>query len=397
MRSFLFCSFVLFAFSALAQKQFDIVQFQPPAGWQEAVTAEQISYTKEANGNFCIITVYKSKDAGNNAKQNFDQSWASVLQKTLPVAAPLMQPPVTEDGWATEIGSAAFEKESIKGIAILIASTKKNKLLNIVVLMNNTTYVNDMQTFLTSVKRNEPANNAAASGSNTSSTSVNNVKPEPGPAAEVWMNVQYSLSYAPDINPSTQFGSKLKPKFYVVYPNGDYYPHFPVEGLSTLTNQQKNESWGTFTLSGKKGLFKSKYETIEVEKLSATKMKKIGYTFHFYKCAAVDGLKLNGEWGAYPGWKKAAASSTLLAKQVIAFQPDGIFIDYGLFVTNLSMPDQYPQNKPGKGTYSIRNYTLTLQYNDGRIIYKAFTGAADINPANDNRVLYIGTNPCYKE
>lgn len=397
MRTFLFCSFVLFSVSAVAQKQFDLFRYHPPAGWQESAKSEHISYSKEDAGNYCIITLYKSKDAGNNAKQNFDNSWTSVLQKTLPVAAPIMQPPVTEDGWATEVGSAAFEKEGTKGIAILIASTKKNKLLNIVVLMNNTTYVNDMEIFLTSVTRGNPTNSTSSKPGTAPTPVTTNNSIVPGPVAEVWMNIQYSLSYAPNINPSTQFSSKLKPKFYVLYPNGDYYPHFPVEGLSTLTNQQKNESWGTFTLSGKKGLFKSKYETIEVEKLSATKMKKIGYTFHFYKCAAVDGLKLNGEWGAYPGWKKAAASSTLLAKQVIAFQPDGIFIDYGLFVTNLSMPDQYPQNKPGKGTYSIRNYTLTLQYNDGRIIYKAFTGAADINPAKDNRVLYIGTNPYYKE
>jgi hypothetical protein len=119
------------------------------------------------------------------------------------------------------------------------------------------------------------------------------------------MNVKISASGS--LKAYYPYGT-LKPSFYVVYPNGDYYPHFPPEGMLHFNNENKNESWGKFTLTGNKGRFQSKYENIEVEKISATEMKKTGYSAGFYKCVPVDGLRLNGQWGSFAGWDKDAVS-----------------------------------------------------------------------------------------
>ncbi|MCC7377905.1 MAG: hypothetical protein IT255_00930, partial [Chitinophagaceae bacterium] len=72
------------------------------------------------------------------------------------------------------------------------------------------------------------------------------------------------------------------------------------------------------------------------------------------------------------------------------------FTDYGFFVTNLSNPNEAADRKPGKGTYAIKNFTLLLKYDDGRMVYKALTGAGSINPAKVDKVVYINENPCYK-
>ena len=59
------------------------------------------------------------------------------------------------------------------------------------------------------------------------------------------------------------------------------------------------------------------------------------------------------------------------------------------------MPYQNPDRAPGIGTYEINNFTLILNYDDGRIITKAFSGIFN-NPVNSSsELVLIGGNPFY--
>jgi hypothetical protein len=145
------------------------------------------------------------------------------------------------------------------------------------------------------------------------------------------------------------------------------------------------------------GSFVSQYENIKVKKVSATKMEKVGYTYSFYKCASVDGLKLNGAWSYIANWSKDPYYAQTGCRQVIYFKPDGSFDDRGIFVSDCRYPNRHAQDAPGKGAYSISNFTIVFKYDDGRVIYKALSGTADKNPVMDDYVIYIGTNPFYKK
>lgn len=385
------------------QKQFDIVSYSLPKGFTEEKTADRLTATKDGGSKgFCIITVFKSIDASNDSKKNFDLSWEELVKKIIPVNQPQMQPTVTEDGWITEVGNSAFEKEGINGTAILLSSTQKEKLVNIQVLLNGEAYINDMTAFLESVKMKAVAGNTGGQGSPafenkkpaTGKKAIDEIKT--GPKADVWVYVRATLT---DI---TTLTAKYKPNYFLVYPNGDYYPGFPLDGLHTLDNTKKqNDSWGKMIMNGNKGKFQSKYDVIELEKVSPGLMKRPGYTFQLRKMVSVDGLLLDGEWGPYADWEKqphlsAAGYNGTGVRNVIAFKKDGSFTDYGFFVTNLSRPNEAPERAPGKGTYAIKNFTLLLKYDDGRMIYKAFTGAGSINPAKVDKAIYINENPCYK-
>ncbi len=376
------------------EQPFDIISYEKPKGWQQSSTRETLSFSKEDDKeNYCVITLCKSVEAGTDAYANFNLSWETMAINNLGAGAATMQPGTTDNGWKTHMGSAPFEKDGLKGAAILVNSSKNNKMVNILILTNTDKFQKEMETFLDGITLLGTLSEESLTGKNNrQQAGTGTLRPE------VWMNMQYK-----SISNNFNLMGKIKPRFYVIYPNGDYYPHFPPEGLLTFSNANKNESWGTFTIKGTKGKFQSKYESIEVEKTSATQMKKTGYTFSFYKCVPVDGLVFEGQWGSFSEWRKdpihgnPAGFNGSGVRGVIEFKKDGSFTDHGIFVTNLSMPMQYPGNAPGKGTYSISHFTVLLKYDDGRTIHKAFTGIADKDPAVDNKMIYIGTNPFFNE
>lgn len=402
--SFLF----LTGYKAMSQKQtFDILSYSVPKGWKADKKTETASYSKDAGAKgYCIITLYKSIDAGNNSKQNFDISWQSLVKATLTTDDPAMQPATTDDGWETQTGSAAFETNDIKGTAILLSSTKLNKLVNILILIKGDDLIKDMSAFLESILMQDVVGTTNEQASTTiydtkqknGSKAIHEIKT--GPKAEVWVYLKSSTTVSPTSNSITD--GSFKPNYYIVYLNGDYYPRFPLNGLHELDNKnKKDEFWGKFTMNGSKGVFQSKYNKTEVEKVSATLMKRTGYTFQLRKMASVDGLLLDGEWGPYPGWEKQPHLSKngyegTGVRNVIAFKKDGSFIDHGFFVTNLSIPNEVAERAPGKGSYAIKNFTLLLKYDDGRMVYKSFTGAGSINPATDDKAIYINENAYYK-
>ncbi len=369
---------------AQQSQTFDIVSYQAPAGWEQSSTPETLTFSKEdQEGNFCLITLYRSVESVDDPLANFKMSWETLVQPILGTGEAVMQLGSEDQGWKSEVGSAPFQKGNISGAAILISSTKGSKLVNTLILTNTDRFQGEMERFLEGMSIPE----AAPSGQSTLAESS---------VPEVWMNMQVSSSRDGDYSKST-----LKPKFYLIYPNGDYSPHFPPDGLLGFDPAVKDESWGKFTMSGNSGRFQSKYEEIAVEKVSSTEMKKVGYSLNFYKCVPVDGLKLDGQWGRFPDWRKDAISGNSSGingtgvRQVIEFRKDGTFTDFGVFVTNLLMPGQNPALAPGKGSYSFQNFTLILRYEDGRTVHQAFAGYGDKDPADDSKLIYIGLQPFY--
>lgn len=375
----------------LAQKKesFDIVSYTAPKDWAKSNTAETVIFTKDGGNQYCVISLCKSIDATADAQQNFDNSWQVMATTSLGAGAVTMQPGSTDNGWETKIGSAPFDKDGLTGSAILISSSKNNKQVNILILTNTDAYLKEMEAFLESVDLKSPDKATVVKPSQTNNTANNNA----GQKAEIWWSIRYMPKSFSD---ATQ-GTKPVIDYYVVYPNGDYYPDMPLEGLTNFSKAtHNNDSWGKLTLVNGTGSFKNKYDEIKVERISATELKKVGYTHSFHKAVSVDGLKLEGTWGPYPGWSKEAHYKEPGCKMLISFKKDGTFVDRGAFVSNTSLPYAYPDRAPGKGTYSINNFTLVLKYDDGRTIYKAFGGGTK-NPAIDDETIFIGTTPLNKK
>ncbi|WP_147273653.1 hypothetical protein [Pedobacter chinensis] len=373
--------------SCQQKELFDMVAYTAPKGWQKSVKPGTLSFTKETPKGFCIITLYKGVEAGIDAQTNFDISWQSLMQETLGTGKATMQPGSTDNGWESRIGSAPFEKNGIKGAAILISSSKNGKLINISSMTNTDAFQKEMETFFGSLVLKGEATKANDLGpdniqrKNTAAADKSTGKPE------LWMNRRIATSiYA---NPKTL------DDLYLIYPNGDYFPNVPYEGLINVNRSFQPESWGKFTMQGNKGKFKNKYDEIAVTKKSDIQMEKDGYSYGFYKFLPVDGLRIEGaythvssDWGKDP---KLNYLSDPGCQFVIHFKKDGTFDDKGIFSTNKN------NCIGGKGTYSIEDFTITFRYNDGRVVYRLFTAPPTRNPATYNEAYYIGHTAYYKK
>ena len=82
---------------------------------------------------------------------------------------------------------------------------------------------------------------------------------------------------------------------------------------------------------------------------------------------------------------------------IIRFSADGRFQDEGLFESGLFLLPEAPDDgsvdaqavAPGKGTYEIENYTLTLRYDDGRVRRAAFSLYLSTKPEPSPGIIFI--------
>ncbi len=372
---------------------FDIVSYQPPTGWQKSSTPETLSFSKEdPSGNYCVITIRKSIETEADALANFNHSWNLIAKTNLGAGEATMQPASTDNGWNTLMGSAPFEKDGLKGVVILVNSSKNNRMANILILTNTGKFQKEMEAFLESVtlKQNSPTSNEGIAP--VAPSSSNNFKSKP----ELW-SLTRNISW--DATDPLAMQRNIT-DFYVIYPNGDYYPNAPYEGLANFNTTNHPESWGKFTMNSTKGRFKSKYNDIAVTKKSAIKMDRDGYSASFHKCVSVDGLLIEGAYTHIaPNWGKDPKLNYLDepgCQAVIYFKKDGTFTDRGIFSSLYGAA--YASNCPGgNGTYAIENFTITFKYTDGRIVTRLFSAPPTRNPKSFNEVYYLGGAAYFKK
>ena len=152
----MFCLLQLFAIAAFAQvEKFDIITYTSPAGWAAKKGPDAVQFSKEdtATGAFCVVTIYKSVDAGTDSRANFNAAWNALVTQTLGIdAKPQTGAPGTKDGWATEAGIAPVSTADIKGAALLTTMTGGNKMLSVLVLTNSESYQKEIEALVDSIK-----------------------------------------------------------------------------------------------------------------------------------------------------------------------------------------------------------------------------------------------------
>lgn len=128
-------------------------------------------------------------------------------------------------------------------------------------------------------------------------------------------------------------------------------------------------------------------------------MEKDGYSYGYYKCLPVDGMRIEGAYThVSPDWGKDPKLDYLNktgCQFVIYFEKDGTFDDKGIFYSGGSSNTNSCPG--GKGTYSIENFTITFKYNDGRVVNRLFTAPPTRNPTTYNETFYIGHTAHHKK
>ena len=161
---------------AQAAETFDIATFKSPKGWNREVAETSIRFSTEdkATGRACLITLFKSISGVGNSKENFDVAWDLLVKETLNVsAAPQMQPSSNPEDWKVEMGSAPFEKDGTKGVAVLVTVSGHGRMMNAVIVTNTDAYESAITAFLESFSFKKPGQTAVTvANSNPSSAEI---------------------------------------------------------------------------------------------------------------------------------------------------------------------------------------------------------------------------------
>ncbi len=139
---------------------------------------------------------------------------------------------------------------------------------------------------------------------------------------------------------------------------------------------------GTNTKSGSN--YTDKLELIKPNQL------KIDGTVYM-KCTSVNGQKLNGTFTTYANPQDPdLLSQPKDNRSVISFTTDGKFIDKGVYQTLLQdYGKDEAYNAAGKGTYELKDYSIILKFDDGRIKQEAFTMPLSYT-TNNATIIFIG-------
>jgi hypothetical protein len=186
--------------------------------------------------------------------------------------------------------------------------------------------------------------------------------------------------------------------------DGSFYEGLPEAGLlgATEGKSERANSWGTWTREKNRVIVRpSPSRTLEYT-LSGEELnedpKSTGFDT-YYKAKTVDGLRLHGIWSTEETWHEADRTADWTGVPVIQFWRDGRFVDRGAFLYGRTEPltRDNAERHPGSGTYDINGFTLVLRYDDGRVLFHAFTGVLGRDPAHGDAMVYIRKRAFHKQ
>ena len=138
---------------AQIRETFDIISFTSPKGWQKEVGQNAVQLgIEDANGNLCLVTMFKAIAASSDAKANFEASWDNIVKGTVTIKGNREdQPTNSKFGWTVNSGIAQYESDGKKGVAILVTATGDKRMVNILALMNSDAYQSQLADLLDSI------------------------------------------------------------------------------------------------------------------------------------------------------------------------------------------------------------------------------------------------------
>lgn len=188
-------------------------------------------------------------------------------------------------------------------------------------------------------------------------------------------------------------------RYMIFYEDGTFYHEMPAEGLESFDreagkkNEQQKDYWGTYTFSGSTGTWKYNNSTNAEGKLELNEngiLKLDGLSYNLYhRIASVDDLHLEGVWTTYRDPADPYLGKDGI-KPIIRFKKDGRFKDEGLLRRSFGyLFDNQSESAPGEGSYYIKDFTLTLKYDDGRIQKAAFSLNLENKPELNPDIIFM--------
>lgn len=409
---FLIAFLIITTMPAYAKTEtFDIFTYKAPAGYEKDTSKDgMVTYTKIKGNKFCMIGIYMSRQSSGNSQQDFENEWNELVAKPFNIGDGNVIKEDKDSGWDIMLKADKAQTEGTGEFYVTLTSFSGHGRVSSVIINYNdeSAFQKDIDNFFNNFdtvkgfdKKQPLASNNAANAIPVSGGGSPNIKG--GKVTGVWMGYTSGGSQYNMITKSFEY-STVRPEvaWRVFLSDGTYSQGLPFRGLYNLNIAQSQQDerdnkptgarWGYYTISG---------NTISVHHNTITNDKSISiigsnqikdHNDIFYKCESVDGLKLNGIWGWTPSVSLPQDDDSFT--HAIKFSKNGTFIDYGIFAIDLTNPNANPDDAPGSGTYQIRDYSLILNYSDGRVVQKSFSIYKNVSSTPS--IIYIGGQDRYK-
>ncbi len=402
---------ILFLFAGMSpayakSETFDIFTYKAPAGYEKDTSKDgMVTYTKIKGNKFCMIGIYMSRQSSGNSQQDFDNEWNELVAKPFNIGDGNVIKEDKDSGWDIILKADKAQTEGTGEFYVTLTSFSGHGRVSSVIINYNdeSMFQKDIDNFFNNFDTVKDFNKKQPVVSNNAipvSGGTSNIKG--GKVTGVWMGYTSGGSSYNMITKTFEY-SAARPEmaWRVFFSDGIYSQGLPFGGLYNLniTQSQQDERankptgarWGYYTISG--NTISIHHNTITNDKaisiIGSNQIKDHNDTF--YKCESVDGLKLNGTWGWTP---TTALPQENTLTHAIQFSKNGQFTDYGIFAIDLNESDMNPQDAPGSGTYQIRDFSLILNYSDGRILQKSFSIYKNVSSTSP--IIYIGGQDRYK-
>jgi hypothetical protein len=383
----LLCALCAFVGKVNAQATYDVFTYTEPVGYKKEIRKGSIAYTKTdtKTGTYCIISLFPQTQSKGDIVTDFNSDWAALVAMPLHIKdLPKAENSEAISGWQTYSGAANFELNGGTSMALLTTAKEDNAVVSVLVITNTQNFLKDADDFLDNLKLNKPKVVAA-----------NSIKPEE--KKEPTQNGAISgmsnngiegvwMSYT-NKNILTD---RVKFNWRIFFKDGKALLTMPDGGLYNFINTgDLADYWGKYSYTNKKGNMKSgnnlqftddiKYSSAEIITIQGEEYRR---------CKTVNGSKLNGTFCYYLPVDNIINTLPVGQKPRITFTQNGKFIDEGLFYQMLrdnNKDDAY--NSAGSGIYELKDFSIILKYNDGRIKQTSFTIPASETTANATIVL----------
>jgi hypothetical protein len=253
----------IFLTAAVSQTaKFDIVTYSAPAGWTVDKDADSIRFSKESGGNYCVISLTRSVDSLGDAAADFELLWKTMAVEGLNApATPNRGKAGEKNGWQAEVGVGPFDRDPIKGAALLTTFTGNGKLIAILAITNSDAYQPDIENFINGVTLPTiAAQKAPAAGPAAALT---------GDAAKLVGRWQRSGSSSPSYADPASWGTSG-------YTKSRY--EFHADGTYTYTERSFRYSYQNIIIVRENGRFAVAGDTLTITpaKSTITAYKKAG-------------------------------------------------------------------------------------------------------------------------
>lgn len=393
MRNRLSFLFIFVVLNTQAQQQtYDVFTYTVPKNSTEATGKDYKAFSLAETGKgFLQIQIFRS--IRTNSNDAFASEWKALTKES---AIPNAEKSTPINGWNVVSGTGKRSNNGEAYTTFLYVFTNPEATADILINTNNNYWKPVIELFILSLKLQ-----TYTSGTSTTMPANNSPKPD------VYMYLSGGAVGFDASSGGLEYSMYNNQKEYILaYPDGTAYFKMPDDGLqkfSPSVSKSGNLSyyWGIFSHNGNTGNYRlqSQYDNknAQLQKVRNTQWKVSGSAFLLYQCKSVDGLKLSGVWGNNKGKFDANQMkyyASVNCGPLIQFASDGSFHDFGIFQTqyDANCVTNSPNDRKGKGTYSISNFTLTLNYQDGHQKQLFLTGLFDNDPATNNEILCVRGN-----